>query len=315
MDITYLLWLQNIREQAGILWEYVFYGITMLGAAGIGLALVIYLCKDKKKGFFITACFCLGTVMNGTLKNICCVYRPWIRDRRIIPSALAKPGATGYSFPSGHSQTAATTYGSAAWVYRKHRKTAVILILLVLLTGFSRNYLGVHTPQDVIVGLLEGCICIFLVQKFFEWYRRKKRSDLKIVITGLVVTGVLILFTLLKPYPMTYENGKLLVDPISMQADSMKSYGFFTGLLCAWALERKYIGFTTDHMTMKKALLRLVICGILGMFGYMVFGHFAEVLFDERLTSFVGAFMALFLSLFIGPIIFTKIEKRMNSEF
>lgn len=314
MDITYLLWLQNLREHAGPIWEYIFYGITMLGAAGIALALVIYLCKDKKKGFFITACFCLGTVMNGTIKNICCVYRPWIRDKRIIPSALAKPGATGYSFPSGHTQTAATTYGAAAWVYRSHKKTAVLLILLVLLTGFSRNYLGVHTPQDVLVGLLEGCICIFLVQKFFKWYRKKERNDFLIVMIGLGITVILILFTMLKPYPMTYEDGKLLVDPISMQADSMKSYGFFSGLLCAWTLERKYINFSTDHMTKKKAAGRIVICGLLALVGYMLFGHFAKALFDERLTSFTGAFMALFLSLFIGPVIFTKTEKRMNPE-
>ncbi|MBO5535524.1 MAG: phosphatase PAP2 family protein [Clostridia bacterium] len=68
----------------------------------------------------------------------------------------------GYSYPSGHSVTAATLYGSMAVCARKMmRWISVLCVILILLTGFSRNYLGVHTPQDVLVGLTEGALMLW----------------------------------------------------------------------------------------------------------------------------------------------------------
>jgi undecaprenyl-diphosphatase len=88
----------------------------------------------------------------------------WIFERprpRVIPR-IAGAGGGWYSFPSGHATMAPLVFGlglliwSAPW----QRRTRVALLLLAaicsLLIGFSRVYLGVHWPTDVLAGLLLG---------------------------------------------------------------------------------------------------------------------------------------------------------------
>ena len=55
-----------------------------------------------------------GGIINQLAKNIMCINRPWIKDSRVVPDPVALKGATGYSFPSGHSQTAMSVYGTIA---------------------------------------------------------------------------------------------------------------------------------------------------------------------------------------------------------
>ena len=65
--------------------------------------------------------------------------------------------------------TAATLYGGMAVCARKMmRWISVLCVILILLTGFSRNYLGVHTPQDVLVGLTEGALMLWGVSAVFN---------------------------------------------------------------------------------------------------------------------------------------------------
>ena len=97
----------------------------------------------------------LGFLVNNVIKLTACIYRPWIRDPRILPPERALKTATGYSFPSGHTQFAASSYGSLAQRYVKERRALCTLCsVMIFLAAFSRNYLGVHTPQDVIVAIL-----------------------------------------------------------------------------------------------------------------------------------------------------------------
>ena len=85
-----------------------------------------------------------------------------MRSELIKPTKKAIKGAGGYSFPSSHTQSSASSYGAIAFVYRKKKAVCATFILLVLLVAFSRNYLGVHTPQDVIVAILEAIVVIYL---------------------------------------------------------------------------------------------------------------------------------------------------------
>ena len=309
MDIEYLLWLQKIRNSLGPALEAVFNGISLLGIAAVAFGFLLYLCYSKKDGLFVMISFTLGTVVNNTIKNIVCCYRPWIRDARIRPSEYALKGATGYSFPSGHSQTGASVYGAIGWRYRSKKALKWLMIILIVLIPFSRNYLGVHTPQDVIVGTLEGLFMVFLTQKFFNWYEKKEHNDRKILIIGLIADAILILLTVLKSYPMNYENGKLVVDPIIMQADALKAYGFFAGFLTGNYLERRYVNFTTDHLNTKKRIIRLLVTGIPAGAGYLI-GHFLKGMIGVRTADFIGAFLAMICVMYVGPYLFTKIEKK-----
>ena len=82
-----------------------------------------------------------------------------------IPHAytvVACPGPTDYSFPSNHSAIAAAL---AAGVYLLHRRLGLIAAALAVLEGFSRVYLGMHYPHDVIAGLLVGAAVTVLVAR------------------------------------------------------------------------------------------------------------------------------------------------------
>ncbi len=158
MDIAYLYALQNFRETVGGFLTPIMDLITKLAVSSVLLALaaLLYWMIDKRGGSLMLLSYGLSSFVNQTIKLCVCAYRPWIRDSRIIPAGDAIVTATGYSFPSGHTQNAMSYYGSATILtWKKRRWVAVIFIALILLTGFSRNFLGVHTPQDVVVAILE----------------------------------------------------------------------------------------------------------------------------------------------------------------
>jgi len=93
-----------------------------------------------------------------------------------IPHAytvVACPGPTDYSFPSNHSAIAAAL---AAGVYLLHRRLGLIAAALAVLEGFSRVYLGMHYPHDVIVGLLVGAAVTVLVSRLVLPLIRSARS-------------------------------------------------------------------------------------------------------------------------------------------
>ena len=174
MDIDYLLLLQRFRENINDaltpFMEYVsLFAVTFL----IMIPVFVYWVVDKKKGLYTLVSYYLCCGFNAMLKLTACIYRPWIRDARIKPAGDAITTATGYSFPSGHTVTAGPIYGGlavSAWSWKKW--ISVILVFLALLTGFSRNYLGVHTPQDVAVGMLESVLWLFLTMKIFGTLKR-----------------------------------------------------------------------------------------------------------------------------------------------
>ncbi len=139
-------------------------------------------------GFFLLFSQSAGSFINNFIKNYACVYRPWIRDPRITPPAKALEGATGYSFPSGHSQNVMSEYGASGYELKKKDRAqkrhawawAVTLCAsIILLIGFSRNFLSVHTPQDVAVGLCEGALLIWLSDLLLSWEAKGQKQGKK----------------------------------------------------------------------------------------------------------------------------------------
>ena len=119
--------------------------ITLLGGElfFMVIAVTAFWCVSKREGYYLMIVGFFGTVINQFLKILCCVPRPWIKDPdfTIVESALAE--ATGYSFPSGHTQNAVATYGGIAR-YTRRGWLRVVLVVLTVLIAFSRMYLGVH---------------------------------------------------------------------------------------------------------------------------------------------------------------------------
>ena len=157
MDFLYLL--EKIRVPVI---NEIMLAVTTLGeeTAFLVIGLILFWCVDKKKGYFVMTVGFFGTIITQILKLSFRVPRPWILDPDFTILEQAREAAAGYSFPSGHTQTAVGTFGAIAVSARK-KQTQVICIILALLVAFSRMYVGVHTPADVLVGAL--CALIFVV--------------------------------------------------------------------------------------------------------------------------------------------------------
>ena len=245
-DISYLLFLQNIRESTGGVFDEFFNALSKFAVDILPfLGYIIFWSVSKKWGYrFMITLWC-GEVINGLLKLIVCAYRPWIRSDKINPAGDSKVAATGYSFPSGHSTVATIHYGTIfAWQRKKRMWLAIVCAVLLFLTCFSRNYLGVHTPQDVLVGFGVSVVLIIVVgfsQKKLEG--NQKAVDILTFAGIAAVLGVLI-FVMFKPYPMDYDaNGNLLVDPQRMMNDTFKACGGFIGLMIGSYIERHFIRY------------------------------------------------------------------------
>ena len=142
----------------------------------------VYWCIDKRSGLYTIASYHASVSINAVVKLTFCVYRPWIRNSRVLPAGDAITTATGYSFPSGHTTTAAPIYGGlAVSTWKKLRWISVLCFICLGLTAFSRNYLGVHTPQDVLVGLAIGTAVLFGMAALFRFLtahpERSKNGD------------------------------------------------------------------------------------------------------------------------------------------
>ena len=167
MDIQYLHFLQDMRESLDGVLNGFFLQISdwLSGIFVWMLACVMFWSADKKVGSFLFLNVGFSRSLMQTLKLTFCVYRPWIRSAQIMPIEKA----TGYSFPSGHTITATANYGTLIERYRQHRPLCVFLVLMAVLTMFSRNYIGVHTPQDVVVGLLMGIMVVVYGARVWAW--------------------------------------------------------------------------------------------------------------------------------------------------
>ena len=303
MDLDYLLWLQKIREEAGPVWEEVMNGISLLSTVSIFVILVVYWCFDKRTGRFALLCYGIGQALNQTMKAIFSVQRPWLKDSRIKPSSSAIRSATGYSFPSGHSESAFSAYG--ALIYRRFagKRMSWFLALLILMIGFSRNYLGVHTPQDVLAGFLVGFLSVVLV---VQW--QKKHVDERKTVTAilLIIVGLMVA-VIMKEYSGSTEQVLL------MKKDAMNAFGFLSGLLPSVILEEKKIGFSTQNLMLKQRFQRLLTGIMLTLPCYLFLNSFFSLFMNELAAEWVQMCILAMISVFFVPYIFHHMERRKKN--
>ncbi|WP_321973967.1 phosphatase PAP2 family protein [Paratractidigestivibacter sp.] len=285
MDIDYLLLLQNLRDASGAFLPELMGIISKIAVSELPLMLIcfVYWALDRQGGKRILGGFSLGLFMNGLLKLTFCVYRPWIRDARVLPYGDAKVAATGYSFPSGHSTWATGCFGGTGeWLRRQGRRALCIVCwVCVALVMFSRNFLGVHTPQDVIVGFGTTALSIFAIYKLEAWTDEDPKRDLYVMIGGLALCVAAGAFYYLKPYPLDYNaDGTLLVDPLKMANDSFEGLGMLGGYVTCRFIERR--GFAFDReLTMRDRAVMAVVA-LIPFYGMLQ-------LFAAPLAAVVGA--------------------------
>lgn len=156
IDVSIVLWIQNTLRSDSMttFWSL----ITCLGNGGAFwiVSAVFLLCFKKTRPVGITALVSLmlcNLATNLILKELFARPRPFQYTDAVIP-LIKNPG--DYSFPSGHTSASF----SCAFIYYRMlpEKYGIPSILLASMIAFSRIYLGVHYPTDILGGILVACI-------------------------------------------------------------------------------------------------------------------------------------------------------------
>ena len=312
MDLDYLIFLQGLRNDWG--GETLFSLISSLptSAPAAAIPAILFWCINKHAGIFILFNATFGRVINDLLKGTFCVYRPWFKDAELIPAHEAQAKASSFSFPSGHTQFATAVYGGFAFFYRKTLPKLIIpCAAIVLLVAFSRNFLGVHTPQDVLVAMVYSVGLFFVAEKIFAWIERDDERIFFFFIVGLIIVAVTFIWLYFKPYPEDFLNGKLIVDPLKARDDAFDAAGFGLAFFLGWFFEHKFINFKTN-VSPKNRLRRIIIgFAVLGVISVAIY-PLIKILFSVSTYKFFKAFLPFFSILFVIPLIFTKVEERFK---
>ena len=235
-----LRFFEEIRTDFG---NEFFLKVTQLGEETIFIivGLFFFWCVNKKQGYFILSVGFLGTVINQFLKLLFRIPRPWQKDPNFTIVEQARAEATGYSFPSGHTQSAVGVFGSIARISKKVLVRILCLIVCVLVP-ISRMYLGVHSLLDVSVSILVAVALVLglypVIEKVIDNPRR-----MRMFLLGMTLIAVVYLcFVHLYPFPsnmeMTnYEHGV---------QNAYKILGCVLGLWLSYEIDERHTHFSTE---------------------------------------------------------------------
>jgi len=212
--------------------------ITMLGEQYfiVFIITLIFWNKSKKTGVLLSFAFTISAVTNDLMKLTFHTKRPF----QVLEGISGKRThtATGYSFPSGHTQGSTAFFCTIAFI-TKRKIFLPVAILLSFLIGFSRLYLGVHWPVDIAGGLLFGIIVAIFVSTYLQHLYDDRKKFMKLTI-------IFMLFTISMTLILTLFNYFYLEQQLYLN-NYYKISGAVTGILYGYHLEEKYYPFTTAH--------------------------------------------------------------------
>jgi undecaprenyl-diphosphatase len=219
------------------------------------MALIIFWCVNKRGGYYVMIVGFFGTILNQFLKLACRVPRPWVLDQNFTILEQAREEATGYSFPSGHSQNAVGTFGSLACI-TKNRWVKWVSIAIAVLVPLSRMYVGVHTPADVLVG---GGMALALVLLLKPVSLKDDLKLMKLLVIAMMTLAIgLLLYVEFWTFPADIDIHNL--DSGMKNAYTM--IGCIAGIGLVYPIEKKYVNFDTKAVwwaQILKAVLGLVL--------------------------------------------------------
>ncbi len=241
LDIIHAI--QTIRSGA---LDHVFLAITSLGNDMFYMLLLplFYWCVEKHQSLRFFYLFMFSSWLNATTKDFLNQPRPYMLDESIKIGATGGPG-----IPSGHAQGSLIFWGYLALWARK-RWFSIFCVAIIMLIGFSRLYLGVHFPTDLIGGWLLGLLLLFPGKALLEKIEARIAS---FPTRALFAIGTFI---------------PIALSPIFATKYSVSPLGISAGISLAILLEKKYVNFEMPR-TLREAIVRYLI-GIIGLFAIYI---------------------------------------------
>ena len=309
--MEFLYFLENLRTP---FFDALFSFITEFGDETVFMVvgMIFFWCVDKFSGYFLLITGFFGTVINQFLKLIFKVPRPWVKDPNFTVVEGAKSGAGGFSFPSGHTQTSVALYGGVA---RSNKNLAlkIVCIALCVLVPFSRMYLGVHTPQDVLVSVVIALALVFIGYPLF----RKAEHSPKIMFGIIITLGVLVTAFMLYVYLFPFSSDVYLPENVGNLASAEKNaftlMGCMLGFGVVYFVDHNYVKFEVKSVWWAQILK--VIGGLLCvLFVKEVLRFPIDWIFGGNL---IGRGLRYFLMVVVGGIVwpltfkwFSKLGKK-----
>jgi len=286
LGVEFLKLLEGFRNNA---LNIIFEMITILGEEIplIFLIVTLWFAVDKKSAQKLLFVTLLSLGVNSVIKNIFKIPRPFISGE---VSCVRAETATGYSFPSGHTQ-GFSTWSTLFALYVKKRWFSIITAIFILLVGFSRMYLGAHYPADVAVGAGLGMFFALVFNKLYNKFDNK----IKLYVFAIA---------LLSPFAVLFM---LNSDP--MYSDLYKFYGMLAGLIPAVIFEEKYAPLRYD-ISWRKKIIRIAI-GLLVAFVVnecFVFSEDTEMLQLSFLILTVKYAFLVFSVFGLVPVLFKRMS-------
>lgn len=289
-EIEIIKWFQGIGN---VVFDILVEGITFLGEQYVIIVILafIYFVYNKKIGEAIAYTLFLSLSLNNAVKGVIGAKRPFEVDNTIVPKRPQT--ATGFSFPSGHTQGSTTLYTSIGLVL-KNRKVWIGVICLVFLIGASRLYLGVHFPRDVIVGWALGITCSFLGSYLYNKFATSLKAKMLLFITTAVIF-----------IPFNFIFYRSNFSDIEKYRDFFTGYALFWGFILATFIENKYVNFDCSN-TLKIRLIRYFI----GLLLFVIIQFGLKLLFPDENIFFdmLRYFLVTFVPMGLYPLTFKKFK-------
>ena len=282
--------------------------VTELGSEAVFLAvaLCLFWCIDKKAGYYMLITGFVGISINQFLKLSFRIERPWVKDPNFTIVEEARAEATGYSFPSGHTQNITGVFGSIARFFSKKKLILWISLVIIALVALSRMYLGVHTPLDVGVSLAVGALLVFvlypLVMKAFD------NEKIMYIIMGCVIAVAIafVCYTEFYPFPADIDEANYL----SGLKNSYSLLGAVLAFPVIYIVDKKYVRFETDACLWGQAVKLVVGAALALAIKSLLKAPLNDLLNGHYASNAIRYFAVVVFAGIIWPLTFRFFPKR-----